>query len=79
LDLIEVLPPSLYEMIIEEKKAEDVGADLLSGDERRGQRHRQRCQTLMRIAAHWLPNPKLQHLCPDRRFDVMTRGGSPVH
>jgi hypothetical protein len=28
LDLIEVLPPGLYEMILEEKKAEDVGADL---------------------------------------------------
>jgi pimeloyl-ACP methyl ester carboxylesterase len=31
LDLIEVLPPGLYEMIIEEKTAEDVGADLLPG------------------------------------------------
>ncbi|MGH6895024.1 MAG: DUF3141 domain-containing protein [Geminicoccaceae bacterium] len=31
LDLIEVLPPGLYEMILEEKKAEDVGADLLPG------------------------------------------------
>jgi hypothetical protein len=28
LDLIEVLPPGLYEMILEEKRAEDVGADL---------------------------------------------------
>jgi hypothetical protein len=31
LDLIEVLPPGLYEMILEDKKAEDVGADLLRG------------------------------------------------
>jgi pimeloyl-ACP methyl ester carboxylesterase/tellurite resistance protein len=31
LDLIEVLPAGLYEMILEEKKAEDVGADLLPG------------------------------------------------
>ena len=31
LDLIEVLPPGLYEMILEEKTAEDVGADLLPG------------------------------------------------
>ena len=29
LDLIEVLPPGLYAMILEAKKAEDVGADLL--------------------------------------------------
>ena len=28
MDPIEVLPPGLYEMILEEKKAEDVGADL---------------------------------------------------
>jgi hypothetical protein len=28
MDLIEVLPSGLYEMILEEKKAEDVGADL---------------------------------------------------
>ena len=28
LDLIEVRPPGLYEMILEEKEAEDVGADL---------------------------------------------------
>jgi hypothetical protein len=31
LDLIEVLPPGLYEMILKEKKAKDVGADLLQG------------------------------------------------
>ena len=31
LDLIEVLPPGLYEMILEEKTAEAVGADLLPG------------------------------------------------
>jgi hypothetical protein len=30
--LIEVLPPGLYEMILEEKMTEDVGADLLPGD-----------------------------------------------
>jgi hypothetical protein len=28
LDLIEVLPPGLYEIILKEKKTEDVGADL---------------------------------------------------
>jgi hypothetical protein len=28
LDLIEVLPPGLYEIILDEKRAEDVGADL---------------------------------------------------
>ena len=34
MDLIEVLPPGLYEMILEEKKTdyEDVGADFLPGD-----------------------------------------------
>jgi len=32
LDLIEVLPPGLYEMILVENKTEDVGADLLPGD-----------------------------------------------
>ena len=31
LDLIQVLPPGLYEMILEEKNAEDVGADLPPG------------------------------------------------
>jgi pimeloyl-ACP methyl ester carboxylesterase len=31
LDLIEVLPPGLYEMILEEKTSQDVGADLLPG------------------------------------------------
>jgi pimeloyl-ACP methyl ester carboxylesterase len=31
LDLIEVLPPGLYEMVIEEKTPADVGADLLPG------------------------------------------------
>ena len=45
---------------------------------RRSQRHRLTCQRMMRIAAHWLPNPKLRHPCPDWRFDVMTRGRSPV-
>jgi hypothetical protein len=25
-----------------------------------------------------LPNPKLRHPCPDWRFDVMTRDGSPA-
>jgi hypothetical protein len=31
LDLIEVLPPGLYEMTLEEEKAKDFGADLLPG------------------------------------------------
>ena len=45
---------------------------------RRSQRHRLTCQRMMRIAARWLPSPKLRHPCPDWRFDVMTRGRSPV-
>jgi hypothetical protein len=32
LDLIEVLPPGLYDVTLEERKAEDVGADVLRGD-----------------------------------------------
>jgi len=39
---------------------------------------RRRSQRMMRIAAHWLPSPKLRHPCPDWRFDVMTRGRSLV-
>jgi hypothetical protein len=35
-------------------------------------------QRIMRIVECWLPSPKLRHPCPDWRFDVMTRGGSPV-
>jgi hypothetical protein len=30
------------------------------------------------FAERWLPSPKLRHPYPDWRFDVMTRGGSPV-
>jgi len=45
---------------------------------RRSQRHRLTCQRMMRIAARWLPSPKLRHPYPDWRFDVMTRGRSPV-
>jgi hypothetical protein len=33
---------------------------------------------MMRLAERWLPSPKLRHPYPDWRFDVMTRGGSPV-
>jgi len=39
---------------------------------------RRRSQRLMRIAERWLPSPKLRRPYPDWRFDVMTRGGSPV-
>jgi RNA-directed DNA polymerase len=48
------------------------------GLRRRSQRHRLTCQRMMRLAARWLPSPKLRHPCPDWRFDVMTRGRSPV-
>src|SRR5919106_2567310 len=44
----------------------------------RNLRHRLTCQRMMRIAARWLPSPKLRHPCPDWRFDVMTQGRSPV-
>jgi hypothetical protein len=33
---------------------------------------------MMRSWRGWLPSPKLRHPYPDRWFDVMTRGGSPV-
>jgi hypothetical protein len=42
---------------------------------RRRQWHRLTCQRMTRIAAHWLPSPKLRH---HWWFDVMTRGRSPV-
>jgi len=42
------------------------------------QRHKLTWRKMMRIAERWLPSPKLRHPYPDWRFDVMTRGGSPV-
>jgi len=45
---------------------------------RRSQRHKLTWRKMMRIAERWLPSPKLRHPYPDWRFDVMTRGGSPV-
>jgi hypothetical protein len=45
---------------------------------RRSQRHKLTWRKMMRIAERWLPGPKLRHPYPDWRFDVMTRGGSPV-
>jgi RNA-directed DNA polymerase len=44
----------------------------------RSQRHRPTGCKMMRIAERWLPSPKLRHPYPDSRFDVVTRGGSPV-
>ena len=45
---------------------------------RRGQLHRLTWRKMMRIAERWLPSWKLRHPYPDWRFDVMTRGKSPV-
>jgi len=45
---------------------------------RRSQRLRLSWRKMMRIEERWLPSPKLRHPYPDWRFDVMTRGGSPV-
>ena len=45
---------------------------------RRSQRHRPTWRKMMRIAERWLPSPKLRQPYPDWRFDVMTRGRSPV-
>jgi len=53
-------------------------ADWLRCLRRRSQRHKLTWRKMMRIAERWLPSPKLRHPYPDWRFDVMTRGRSPV-
>jgi group II intron reverse transcriptase/maturase len=45
---------------------------------RRGQRGRVNWNRMRRLAAHWLPIPRILHPWPDVRFDARTQGRSPV-
>jgi group II intron reverse transcriptase/maturase len=45
---------------------------------RRGQRDRTNWARMRRLSRRWLPEPKIQHPWPTERFDVRTRGRSPV-
>lgn len=45
---------------------------------RRGQRDRTNWQRMNRLVTHWLPPVRITHPWPDQRFDVRTRGRSPV-
>ena len=45
---------------------------------RRGQRHRMPWRRFDRIAARWLPEPRIIHPWPSQRLRVPTRGRSPV-
>jgi RNA-directed DNA polymerase len=45
---------------------------------RRGQRDRTNWRRMNRLATRWLPPVRITHPWPDERFDVTTRGRSPV-
>ncbi|NJK88746.1 MAG: group II intron reverse transcriptase/maturase [Myxococcales bacterium] len=45
---------------------------------RRSQRRRLNWKTMSRLVARWLPPARILHPWPDKRFDVRTRGKSPV-
>ena len=45
---------------------------------RRSQRHRLTWKRMERLTARWLPPARIQHPYPEVRFDVRTRGRSPV-
>jgi len=45
---------------------------------RRSQRHRLTWKRMVKHFERWLPKPRIQHPWPDERFDVRTRGRSPV-
>lgn len=45
---------------------------------RRGQRDRTNWARMRQLSRRWLPEPKIQHPWPTLRFDVRTRGRSPV-
>ena len=45
---------------------------------RRSQRHRMDWERMRRLSARWLPAPRILHPWPGDRFDVRTRGKSPV-
>jgi group II intron reverse transcriptase/maturase len=46
---------------------------------RRSQRDRTNWQRMRRLADRWIPTVRIRHAWPDERFDVRTRGRSPVH
>jgi group II intron reverse transcriptase/maturase len=45
---------------------------------RRSQRDRTNWARMQRLAQRWIPSVSIQHPWPDERFDVRTRGKSPV-
>jgi hypothetical protein len=45
---------------------------------RRGQRDRTNWDRMHRLAVRWIPRPRILHPWPQKRFDVRTRGKSPV-
>jgi RNA-directed DNA polymerase len=45
---------------------------------RRSQRSRTTSERMRRLAARWLPTPRILHPWPDARFDAKTQGRSPV-
>lgn len=45
---------------------------------RRSQRHRLNWTRMNRLVQRWLPPARIKHPWPDQRFDVKTRGRSPV-
>ena len=45
---------------------------------RRSQKGRITWERAYRLAARWLPQPRILHPWPDRRFDARTQGRSPV-
>lgn len=45
---------------------------------RRSQRDRTTWEDMRRFSKQWLPKPRILHPWPDKRFDVRTRGRSPV-
>jgi group II intron reverse transcriptase/maturase len=46
---------------------------------RRSQRDRTNWGRMNALVARWLPRGRIQHPWPEQRFDVRTRGKSPVH
>jgi RNA-directed DNA polymerase len=55
-----------------------VGRHWLQALRRRSQRHRLTWKRMERLLARWLPPARISHPYPEVRFDVRTRGRSPV-
>jgi len=45
---------------------------------RRSQKDRLTWKRMLGLEARWLPEPRIQHPWPNRRFDARTQGRSPV-